>query len=103
MSCFVNSLLNFHRSVNKIQQVEAGEDFIFLIHLFFLLLIFSFFFTESSAGQNLEAPAQENVDEQIDAEKEKIIEDEKTGASEADKRVMNIIKFSTSDNAFRVL
>ena len=51
----------------------------------------------------MEAPAQENVDEQIDAEKEKIIEDEKTGASEADKRVMNIIKFSTSDNAFRVL
>ena len=85
------------------QLVEAGEDCIFLIHLFFLLLICSFFFTESSAGQNLEAPAQENVDEQIDPEKEKIIEDEKTGASEADKRVMNIIKFLTSDNAFRVL
>ena len=44
MSCFVNSLLSFYRLVNKMQQVEAGEDFIFLIHLFFLLLIFSFFF-----------------------------------------------------------
>ena len=39
----------------------------------------------------MEAPAQENVDEQIDAEKEKISEDEKTGGSEADKRVMNIL------------
>ena len=81
------------------QQVQAGEDLIFLIHLFFLLLTSSFFhfFTESSAGKNLEAPAQENVDEQIDAEKEKITEDEKTGASEADKRVMNIVNYNPSN------
>ena len=55
-----------------------------------LLLIFSFF-VDNSAGQNLEATAQEKNDEQIDVEKEKIKEEEKAGGSEADKRVINVI------------